>query len=91
MSKPVDLDKLRSISLSAVAVPSRRREAAGSALWHSHNDADVPAYRRLRADGLQPQTVHGSAWLEANADTREQVEGGDDSLPDGLEYTNAGQ
>lgn len=93
MSKPVDLDKLRSISISCVAVPSRRRAAAASAVWHSHNEADVPAYRRLRAEGLQPQSVHGAAWLEQHADTPEHVEGPISDLPDGLEWekTNADQ
>lgn len=88
MSTPVDLDKLRSISISAVAVPSRRREAAGSRLWHQHNERDVEAYRRLRKDGVQPPAVHGAWELERNADTVEQVEGdGGAQLPGGYEFT----
>lgn len=90
MTKSVDLDKLRSINVSAVAVPSRRKEAAGNALWHQHNERDVAAYRRLRADGVQPPQVHGAWELERNADTVEQVEGEPVELPAGLEFANAG-
>lgn len=85
----VDLAKLRSISFSAVAMPSRKPEAAGSALWHQNNELDVPAYRRLRKDGVQPQQVHGSAWLERNADTVEQVEGQNPMATQGLEWDNS--
>lgn len=37
-------------------------------------DRDAAAYKRLRADGLQPKSVGGSAILEAGAETRNEVE-----------------
>ncbi len=74
MSNPY-LEKLRTIGISVVATPSRNQQAASSAVWHAQNERDVPAYKRLRADGVQPQTVHGAAVLEQTANTVEQVEG----------------
>ena len=35
----------------------------------------MPAYKRLRANGLQPERIDGSAALEATATTAAQVEG----------------
>lgn len=40
-----------------------------------HN-GDREAYRRLRADGLQPPTIRGSAHLERHAETAFEVESG---------------
>lgn len=36
---------------------------------------DMPAYKRLRANGLQPKSIDGAAILEARAETPAQVEG----------------
>lgn len=35
---------------------------------------DIPSYKRLVKDGLQPQQVDGCAEAEAKADYREQIE-----------------
>lgn len=40
-----------------------------------HN-GDREAYRRLRADGVQPPSIRGSRHLEANASTQFEVESG---------------
>lgn len=37
---------------------------------------DMPAYKRLRAHGYQPPRIDGSAHLEANAETRFEIESG---------------
>ena len=37
---------------------------------------DMPAYKRLREDGLQPPGIDGSAALEAHAVTSKQIEMG---------------
>lgn len=41
----------------------------------SNWDKDMPAYKRLRQQGLQPRSVDGSHRLEATAKTEAQVEG----------------
>ena len=38
-------------------------------------DKDMPAYKRLRREGLQPRSVDGAAELERRATTEAQVEG----------------
>ena len=37
---------------------------------------DMPAYKRLRADGLQPNKIDGAANVEKKAETAFQVESG---------------
>ena len=38
-------------------------------------DKDMPAYKRLRQEGLQPRSIDGAARVEAQAKTEAQVEG----------------
>jgi hypothetical protein len=76
MSKPIDLAKLRSISISAGATPTRT--GSPRVLEIEANDAkldqDVAAYKRLRKDGLQPPEINGSAEREKNFTEKWQVE-----------------
>lgn len=37
-------------------------------------DRDMPAYKRLRKNGLQPERIDGCAAIEATAETAAQVE-----------------
>lgn len=37
-------------------------------------DKDMPAYKRLRKNGLQPERIDGCAAIEATASTAAQVE-----------------
>lgn len=37
---------------------------------------DMPAYKRLRQQGIQPKTIDGAARLEAEAETRFEIESG---------------
>ncbi|MFP4512087.1 MAG: hypothetical protein ACLFRV_03965 [Acidimicrobiales bacterium] len=59
------LDKLRSVAIAPSATPTRGDGKAAEvnareARWHR----DMPAYKRLRRDGLQPPQIDGSARLE---------------------------
>ena len=38
-------------------------------------DKDMPAYKRLRQEGLQPRKIDGSSVLEKHATERWQIEG----------------
>jgi len=60
-------EKLRSIG-----VMRRSGVTAREALLSRDRDA----YARLRAEGLQPRTVEGSAEVEATADHRHEIEMG---------------
>lgn len=59
--------KASSVMVAPSATPTRHPQAvdvnATEAAWHR----DMPAYRRLRKDGLQPRQIDGSADLEAKA------------------------
>lgn len=73
----LDLEKLRSISVSAKATPSRG--GAGRTLQVEETERrwskDFAAYRRLRKDGLRPRSSDGAAMLEAQADSAAEIEG----------------
>lgn len=64
---PAFREKLRSIGVMrrTGAVPREQQLAK-----------DRDAYARLRAEGLQPRSVEGSAALEATADHRHEIEMG---------------
>ena len=66
---PVEVDgcyacKVLSISISAAATPNRRPGVTGKDAQESRLSKDLPAYKRLRRDGLQPRNIDGSAELE---------------------------
>lgn len=66
-----------SFAISAKALPTRGnadtvRIDATEKRW----ERDMPAYKALRADGLQPRRIDGCGDLQARADTRLEVEYG---------------
>lgn len=69
---------LMSISVSAAATPSRDRtaETVSASSKERAWDKDMPAYKRLREDGLQPAHIDGSARLEQTANDRIEIEAG---------------
>lgn len=70
------LCRLRSVSISPAALPTRQDARFSSTDQLEKNwNKDIPAYKRLVADGLQPESVDGCADLEARATTKGQVEG----------------
>jgi len=69
-----DLDRLRSVRITAQATPSRNPRAVETENLQRRWDKDIPAYRRLVKDGLNPRSTDGSARLEATANTREEIE-----------------
>jgi hypothetical protein len=60
--------KLQSLSFSPTTHPSELKDRQ----WAKDGDA----YRRLRANGLQPPCIDGSARLERHATTSHEVESG---------------
>lgn len=67
--------KLASVRTSGTAMPTRRpmvqRYEATEKQWQK----DIPAYRALRGNGLQPRGIDGAHELMMRSETREQVEG----------------
>lgn len=74
MGTPIDIEKYRTIGISASAVPSRKTGVAQRNHDQKQFQKDAAAYRRLRRDGTQPRRVDGSAELEVRADSKEQIE-----------------
>lgn len=76
-----------SVSIAPSATPSRvggadaKRINETEARW----DKDMPAYKRLRRDGLQPPSVDGAAAIERHAITEAEVEAGHALAPVQLE------
>jgi hypothetical protein len=70
--------------ISTVSVPSSvtptRRAGAQHAKWVNDTEnrwhKDMPAYKRLVEDGLQPPRIDGCAELEAKASSKQQIEAG---------------
>jgi hypothetical protein len=70
------IDKVRSIGFGSGTLPTRH--AASNAVEEREKRwaKDMPAYKALRAQGLQPPRIDGSAKLMAHAETRFEVESG---------------
>ena len=60
------------VAPSAAGSPQAAIKNRVEAEWN----ADMPAYRRLRAQGLQPDKIDGCAQLEKRATTKAEVERG---------------
>ena len=71
-------EKLKSIQFGSVPGGTRAgRERADQINQTEKNwDRDMPAYQRLRRDGLQPPSIDGSAHLEAKANEATEVANG---------------
>jgi hypothetical protein len=67
--------KASGISFAPSAMPTRSDAGAQEAFTQQRHK-DVAAYKRLRADGLQPKSTTGAASLEARADSKWEVETG---------------
>lgn len=73
--------KLASVQVGPSATPSRSEARPGQYAYQQRfaaefHNGDREAYRRLRADGLQPPRIAGSAHLERHAQTAYEVERG---------------
>lgn len=66
----------RSITVAASATPTRKVEVSRIDAKERQWDRDMPAYKRLRQDGLQPKSIDGSADFEKRAESKLEVESG---------------
>jgi hypothetical protein len=63
--------KVTSVQVAATSTPARAQRESDRRFAK-----DGPAYKRLRAEGLQPPRIDGCAQLEAGAEHRAQIEHG---------------
>ena len=70
--------RLLTVNVSPSATPTRfaGSESARINATEKQWDKDMPAYRRLRKNGLQPRSIDGAATLEQRATDRFEVEQG---------------
>lgn len=70
--------RIRSVNIAPSATPSREggAEAASINAREQRWQRDMPAYKRLRSNGLQPRQIDGSADLEARAVDRFDIDFG---------------
>lgn len=71
---PTQRDHYRSVAFGASATPYRRADTVSKDQMEGRWRADMPAYQRLKADGIQPQQIDGCAALESHAEHRKQIE-----------------
>lgn len=73
---PTQRDHYRSVGFGASTTPFRRADTVSKDAMEGRWHADMPAYKRLRDEGLQPQQIDGAATLERHAEHRKQIEMG---------------
>lgn len=79
-------EHLIGIGISITATPSRASEDALQTLVREKRwERDIGAYKRLRADGLAPPQIDGSALRERQGDDKYDVE----NRPVTIDYSDA--
>lgn len=68
--------RIATVGVSADAMQTRKPRVASSNALERQWQRDMPAYKRLRSDGLQPNRIDGSARLEKEASTPLEVQMG---------------
>lgn len=66
--------RVKTVGFAAAAMPTRRAEVNRIERTEASWDVDGEAYKRLRADGVQPHGIDGSAALETLANSKEEIE-----------------
>lgn len=67
--------KVAGVAFGANSTTTRGAQVAATNQTAKNWDKDMPAYKRLRKNGVQPKGIDGAAALEARAETVAQVEG----------------
>jgi hypothetical protein len=70
------LCRLRSISISAEALPTRGKAVSAINAKQKRWDRDGDALKRLAKDGIVPRSIDGVAEMEARGETKYEIESG---------------
>lgn len=65
---------IRSVSFAPTAMPNRHPQAVAQTATEKQWDRDMPAYQRLRHNGIQPKRIDDSAELEQRAEDQFEIE-----------------
>lgn len=74
--------RIKGIQFSPTATPSRSPDVQAKHDMEARLEKDLPAYKQLRKEGLQPQTTKGAHDLMMRATSRHDIEG----TPEGWEH-----
>ena len=67
--------RIQSVSFAASAMVTRS-SASEQKKYEQQRERDIPAYKRLRAEGLQPHRSHDAAKMEQHATSQFEIESG---------------
>jgi hypothetical protein len=67
---------IHSVTIAAAATPNRRPETNRINRTDAQWDKDMPAYKRMRMNGVQPPRIDDCAHLEREATSQFEVEMG---------------
>lgn len=67
---------IRAVSFAPSAMPTRHPTAVSTVAKDKRWEADIPAYQRLRRNGIQPPRIDDCAELEGRATDQFEVEMG---------------
>lgn len=67
--------KVANVRMGSNSTTTRGSQVAATNQTARNWDRDMPAYKRLRKEGLQPRSIDGSAFVEKHATEKWQVEG----------------
>ncbi len=65
---------IRAVSFAPTAMPNRYPQAVREVRTEKQWDADMPAYKRIRNNGVQPKRIDDSAYLESHATDQYEIE-----------------
>ena len=65
---------IRAVSFAPTAMPNRYPAAVQGVATDKQWDKDMPAYKRIRANGVQPKRIDDAAELESRANDQFEIE-----------------
>lgn len=68
--------KVLTVGFSQAAMPTRKPHIVFDTLKEKRLSDDLPAYKRLRLNGVQPTAIDGAADIEKRAEDRFEIEMG---------------
>jgi hypothetical protein len=68
--------KIKSVSFSASAMPTRKPEVAATTAREKKLVKDRTAFKAMRQQGIQPARLNGAADLQDHASTKHEIETG---------------
>ena len=67
---------IRTVSFAAASMPNRKPETVRINRTEAQWDKDMPAYKRIRQNGVQPKRIDNAAELETRANDQFEIEMG---------------